>query len=203
MKKTSYYILAILCLLFMSSVHAQKNKRTKQNAASEQNSVSGIDMDLHLHYNLPVRVHYFQNVGQGVAKKLDSLKTEIFGESGIIDLSKTSCKYNTCEDLIPTLNSTHFGFEHTVHILNANPHLKLIIDAFICDQLYGTTLEGELEMARNINEKRLEIVRNLFIQCGVPQEQIETASYTMYDNSLFKKYRTNDAGGVIYRIAKR
>ena len=108
--------------------------------------------------------------------------------------------------MTPIIENSKYGFERTIQILRNHPELKLIIEAYSCDELQVE----EREIAMEINQKRLEFARDLFLQFGLNQEQIETASYTTHDPeySLFEKNyslfgHTSENGGVYFRIVKR
>lgn len=206
MNKIKICVLAALCLLLSSvSARAQtlsKSKQKNQNVVpAEQNSVSSVDIALQ--YNLPVRMLYFQYIGDKVQKKLDSLDYEV---SGSYHLNSGRFLYNTCDELTPIIENSKYAFERTIQILRNHPELKLIIEAYSCDELQVE----EREIAMEINQKRLEFARDLFLQFGLNQEQIETASYTAHDPeySLFEKNyslfgHTSENGGVYFRIVKR
>ena len=113
-------------------------------------------------------------------------------------LAKTKILFDLDKD-IPKIADQNDNINKTVSILKKNPSLKLIVEGYTCDL-------GSEEHNRDLAQRRANAVREMFINKGVAQGQIETATYTVKDPQ--NKQNIQDPSreehrAAIFRIVKR
>lgn len=113
-------------------------------------------------------------------------------------LAKTKILFDLDKD-IPKIADQNDNINKTVSILKKNPSLKLIVEGYTCDL-------GSEQHNRDLAQRRANAVREMFINKGVAQGQIETATYTVNDPQ--NKQNIQDPSreehrAAIFRIVKR
>ncbi len=88
-------------------------------------------------------------------------------------LSKTKILFDLDKD-IPKIADYNDNINRTVEIMKANPSFGLQIEGYTCDL-------GSEQHNRDLAQRRAEKVRQMFIDKGVPANQISTVTYTVKD----------------------
>lgn len=88
-------------------------------------------------------------------------------------LSKTKILFDLDKD-IPKISDYNDNINRTVEIMKANPTFGLQIEGYTCDL-------GSEQHNRDLAQRRAEKVRQMFIDKGVPANQISTVTYTVND----------------------
>ncbi|MCQ2271999.1 MAG: OmpA family protein [Bacteroidales bacterium] len=88
-------------------------------------------------------------------------------------LSKTKILFDLDKD-IPKIADYNDNINRTVEIMKANPSFGLQIEGYTCDL-------GSEQHNRDLAQRRAEKVRQMFIDKGVPANQISTVTYTVND----------------------
>lgn len=88
-------------------------------------------------------------------------------------LSKTKILFDLDKD-IPKISDYNDNVNKTVEIMKANPSFGLQIEGYTCDL-------GSEQHNRDLAARRAEKVKQLFIDKGVPANQISTVTYTVND----------------------
>lgn len=108
-------------------------------------------------------------------------------------MSKTTITFRYLDDK-PIIVDSNDNFNRAVQILKQNPQLKIVVEGYANDY---TSAQDNSDLA----QRRANQVRDIFIQKGVPQNQIEIVTYSVND-----PHATQDSEGhrtVIFRIVKR
>ncbi|MCK9339181.1 MAG: OmpA family protein [Bacteroidales bacterium] len=122
-------------------------------------------------------------------------------KANIKDLAKALSKVKILFDLdkdIPKITESNNNIDKAVDILKSDPTLKVIVEGYTCDL-------GSEEHNRDLARRRAESIKRLFIEKGVPIEQIETASYTYNDDENRKNIpesNREEHRAAIFRIVK-
>lgn len=88
-------------------------------------------------------------------------------------LSNTKILFDLDKD-IPKIADYNDNINRTAELMKKDRSLLLVVEGYTCDL-------GSEEHNRDLAIRRANKIRDLFIQKGVPADQIETASYTVND----------------------
>lgn len=106
-------------------------------------------------------------------------------------LSKTKITFDKDSD-IPQIYDENDNINRTVAMLKANPTFGLQIEGYADNT-------GSEEHQRDLAQRRAYNVKQMFIDKGVPENQISTVTYTVND-SQFKLYNPGEHRCAIFRI---
>lgn len=106
-------------------------------------------------------------------------------------VSKTKISFDYDKD-IPIIEDYNDNINRTVEIIKANPTFGLQIEGYADNT-------GSEEHQRDLAQRRAYNVKQMFIDKGVPENQISTVTYTVND-SLFKLYNPGEHRCAIFRI---
>lgn len=113
-------------------------------------------------------------------------------------LSKTTITFRYLDDE-PQVVDSNDNLNKTVAILRANPNLNLLVEGYAGDAFDEPACEA-------LAQKRADKVRELFIQKGLNQDQIESVSKITIDSNTGQAITNSDKEehrSAIFRIVKR
>ena len=113
-------------------------------------------------------------------------------------LSKIKILFDLDKD-IPKITEQNDHIDNAVKVLKGNKNLYVIIEGYTCDL-------GTEEHNRDLANRRAESIKRIFIEKGVPENQIKTVSYTAKDkenkNNITETSR-EEHRAAIFRIMKK
>lgn len=135
--------------------------------------------------------------GDGTNKKLSKKDKEDIGKLAE-SLSKIKILFDLDKD-IPKITEQNDHIDNAVKVLKGNKNLYVIIEGYTCDL-------GTEEHNRDLANRRAESIKRIFIEKGVPENQIKTVSYTAKDkenkNNITETSR-EEHRAAIFRIMKK
>lgn len=108
-------------------------------------------------------------------------------------VSKTTITFRYLDDE-PIVVDSNDNLNKTVQILKHNPKLKLIVEGYAND--YASAQDNS-----DLAQRRAKKVRDIFIQKGVSQDQIEIVTYSVNDPHATRN--SDEHRTAIFRIVKR
>ena len=108
-------------------------------------------------------------------------------------VSKTTIIFRYLDDQ-PIIVDSNDNLNRAVQILKQNPKLKLVVEGYANDH---ASAQDNSDLA----QRRANRVRDIFIQKGVPQDQIEIVTYSVNDPHATQN--NDEHRTAIFRIVKR
>ena len=138
---------------------------------------------------------FFDVWGMPKKKKLSPRDKLVLPE--LVDsISKTKITFDKYSD-IPKIHDESDNLNKTVEIMKANPNFGLQIEGYVADD------EGSEMDQRDLAQRRIYMVRRIFIEKGVPENQISSVTYTSSDpqnNQNIPDVSKDEHRAVIFRI---
>lgn len=173
-------------------------KRRYMNEMMKKNQEPIVIKNQEYVYIVPVCDDLIEDEDEGTTrggkKKLTPKDKEALRELADV-LSKTKILFDLDKD-IPKISDYNDNINRTVEIMKENPSFTLQVEGYTCDL-------GSEEHNRDLAQRRADRVVQMFIEKGVPANQISTKTYTVQDpqNKLnIPDARREEHRAAIFRI---